>query len=108
MNGEDWNKVETEFWNPENAGDEISGVFVGLQVDVGENKSNVYTVEVEKGKNINFWGATVLDRKMNSVKVGQEVKVVYLGKVSPEGGREYKDFDVFFRDAPMSEAIPAE
>ena len=106
MNGEDWNKVETEIWGPENGGDEISGVYLGVEHDVGENKSNLYTLEVEDGKTVAFWGSKVLDGKMSVVKIGQLVKVIFLGKVSPEGGREYKDFDVFFKFAPSIELNP--
>ena len=63
----------------------------------------MYSLEVAPGKSVGVWGSTVLDGKMNAVKVGQQVKIVYLGKVSPEGGREYKQYEVFFKDAPATE-----
>ena len=100
---EDWNKVETEIWVPGNKGDEISGVYLNVQNEVGENKSNLYTLEVKEGKTLAFWGSKVLDGKMSAVKVGQQVKVLFLGKVTPDGGREYKDYDVFFKSIPSTE-----
>ena len=106
MSDEDWNKVETETWTPENEGDEIFGIYIGVEHDVGENDSNIYTFEVTEGKNVGVWGSTVLDRKMNAVKVGHQVKIVYLGKVTPQGGREYKNYDVFFKTVPLTESTP--
>ena len=100
---ENWNKVETEIWVPENKGDEISGVYLDVQHEIGENKSNLYTLEVKEGKTLCFWGCKVLDGKMTAVKIGQQVKVLFLGKVSPEGGREYKDYDVFFKSEKATE-----
>jgi len=94
---EQWDKVQTEIWVPENKGDEISGIYLNVQLEVGENKSNFYTFEVEEGKTMAFWGSKVLDGKMLAVKVGQQVKVVFLGKVKPDKGREYKDYDVFVK-----------
>jgi len=95
---EQWDKVQTDVWVPENKGDEISGVYLSVQPEIGENKSNLYIIEVEEGKTISFWGSKVLDGKMLAVKVGQQVKVLFLGKVKPEKGREYKEYDVFIKN----------
>ncbi len=90
----EWNKVESEVWSPEE-GDEISGVYLGVQKEIGENKSNLYTIEVEAGKQMGAWGSKVLDGKMISVSVGQQVKIVFNGKIKPEaGGKEYKSYEV--------------
>lgn len=95
MSNEDWEKVEGQIWVPESADDNISGVFLGVQHDVGENKSNLYTLETPDAKQLSFWGCKILDSKMLSVKKGQEIKVVYLGRVKPDKGKEYKNFDLY-------------
>lgn len=95
MTNNDWKKIEADIWVPESMNDEISGRYLGVQHEVGENQSELYSIEVSEGKILNFWGSKVLDGKMVGVQIGQQVKIVFLGKVKPEGGREYKDYDVF-------------
>ncbi len=90
----EWTKVETETWTPEE-GEEISGEYLGVQVEVGENKSNLYKVKTEEGKTVGIWGSAVLDGKMFGMEVGTEIKIAFKGKVKPLKGREYKDYEVF-------------
>ena len=90
---EEWTDVQSETWNPEE-GEEISGIYLGLQAEVGENKSNLYAIETAPGKTINVWGSKVLDGKMLGVKVGQEVRIKFNGKIAPPGGKEYKSYDI--------------
>jgi hypothetical protein len=89
-----WEKVEEGFWVPEEKGDEISGVYLGFKEDIGQNKSRLYSIENEEGK-MNVWGSKVLDGKMMIIKIGQQVKIVFLGRVKSEGKKEYKGYDVF-------------
>lgn len=91
-------EIETGIWKPENENDEIVGVLLSKETDVGINKSNLYTLEVE-GKPVGIWGSTVLDPKMLGVKVGDTVKIVYLGKGEAQGGKSApKLFKVFIDD----------
>lgn len=62
-----------------NAGDSIEGIYVKKKINVGENKANLYVLEV-KEKKLSIWGSTVLDDKMDEVKVGDVITVTYLGK----------------------------
>jgi len=91
---EEWIKVETETWNPEE-GEEISGIYLGVELEVGPNKSNLYSLETEPGKQVGVWGCKVLDGKMLAVKVGQQVKIEFKGKIKPEKGNEYRSYEVF-------------
>jgi hypothetical protein len=91
---DEWNKVETEVWNPEE-GQEISGIYLGVQPEVGENKSNLYSLEISPGKQISVWGCKVLDGKMIGVGIGQQVKIKFVGRIKPEKGKEYKSFEVY-------------
>jgi len=101
-----WKKVELgDTFKFEKVGDEITGLYLGSEENVGENNSNIYQFETE-GKNVSVWGSTVLDTRMKNVKVGEEVKIVFLGlKDSPNRkGKQYKDFDVFHREPSFQEA----
>ncbi len=91
---DEWTKLESEVWNPEE-GDNISGIYLGVQHDVGENKSSIYSIEVSEGKKVGVWGSKVLDGKMIGVKIGQQVKIEFNGKIKPEGGgKEYKTYEI--------------
>lgn len=57
-------------------------------------KTYVLETGEEKRKGVN--GCTVLDRKMSNVEIGQQVKIVYLGKkLNEKTGRDYHDYAVY-------------
>jgi hypothetical protein len=93
MTDDEWAKVETDIWNPDE-GEEISGIYLGVQSEVGVNKSNLYSIETSTGQ-LGVWGCKVLDGSMIGVQVGQQVKIKFVGKVKPEKGNEYKSYEVF-------------
>ena len=63
----------------EKSGDSIEGIYLKKKTNVGENKANLYIIEV-KGKRVSVWGSTVLDDKMDEVKEGDLITITYLGK----------------------------
>ena len=88
-------KVEVNTWKPVEDNDEIVGVFVKAESDVGANNSMLYHMEVEE-KPIAVWGSAVLDTKMAAVKPGDLFKIVYLGKGEAKGGKNApKLYDVY-------------
>jgi hypothetical protein len=102
----DWKKVELgNSWDYKAAkkGDEVIGVFLNKEENVGENNSNVYNLESATGELISVWGSTVLDIRLKNVKLGEEVKIVYLGQLESEKrkGKFYHNFDVYHRELPM-------
>jgi hypothetical protein len=102
----DWKKVElANSWDYKSAknGDEISGIYKFKEENIGENNSNVYTFETPTGDLISIWGSTVLDIRFKNLKVGEEVRVVYLGQLESEKrkGKFYHNFDVFHREVEM-------
>ena len=97
---DEWTKIELEVWNPDE-GAEISGVYLGVQTEVGENKSNLYTLETSEQKQISVWGSKVLDGKMMGIKEGQQVKIKFVGRIKPEKGKEYKSYEIFTK--PLKE-----
>ena len=93
MTEKNYKDVEQEFWSFENEEDSISGIYVSKQENVGENHSIIYNIETPEGIK-SVWGCTVLDNKMKLLGIGDDIKIVFLGKVKPEKGREYKDFKI--------------
>lgn len=82
---------------------ELIGVFTGKETEVGDNESNMYHFEKENGEPVSVWGNAVLDVRLKNIKVGEEVKIIYLGKEKSEKtSRTYHNFDVFHRPAPFS------
>jgi len=108
MTDNDWQKIEQESgetWDFENS-PELQGVLVRKEEHVGPNDSKMYRIQIESDtegtKEIGVWGNTVLDGRFQKVEVGEEVKLVYLGKEkSPKTNREYHAFDVYHRPSPM-------
>ena len=89
---EEYEEVNPEIWKPLNKGDEIKGFYLGVQKEVGEYKSNLYSIETQTGIK-NFFGNIVLNDKMIFIKVGENIKIEYLGEVKGKK-KTYKDFKI--------------
>ncbi len=69
-----WKPIEPRVWKPEQENDRIIGVLVNKEPkDEQTGMSARYYIENEKGMFF-VWGSTVLDDRMQYVKVGQEDK----------------------------------
>lgn len=94
-----WEKVEiAPAFKFENEGDEIEGVLVDVEENVGDNNSMLYTLKTKKGRE-GVWGSTVLDIRMKGIEKGEQVKIVFLGKEESKKrkGASYKNFDIFHK-----------
>ena len=75
----------------------IEGIYFNNKENVGRNLQTIYQFEIGE-ELVDVWGATILDRKMQGIEVGEEVKITYLGKkISKTSKREFKDYDVKHR-----------
>lgn len=90
------------FWKPEKEEEFIEGLLTKVEENVGANNSRVYHIEtLEDHINTKLWGTTILDNRMDEVKVGQQVKITYKGRGKKVGGKqaphiwkvEYKDVE---------------
>lgn len=102
-NDQGWVQVETSpTWDYESQA-EFVGTYIASDSNVGPNNSNLYTFKIADGSNMAVWGNAILDNRLKNCEVGEEVKIVYLGKVESNKvkGRMYHNFDVFKRKAPM-------
>lgn len=88
-------KVELNNWKPEKDEDSIEGILIKVEEDVGVNKSMLYHLDVEC-KPMAVWGSAVLNTKMTATRIGDLIKIVYLGKGEAKGGHNAaKLFDVY-------------
>lgn len=77
------------------------GKLVRIESGVGSNESMLYTFEVPtadgKTELKAVWGSTVLDTRLKNVKIGEIVKIEFLGKEKSKDrkGATYNNFDVF-------------
>lgn len=89
---EEWNKVEKNVWdfkkNPE-----IIGTLKETPDSVFKGKD--YVITDEEGKDHLVYGKTALQTKMNGIKEGTKVKIVFLGEKRSDKDRVYEDYDVY-------------
>jgi hypothetical protein len=111
-NKDEWKTAGTgSSWNYADEGKDasIQGIYLVKEEGVGENNSNIYTLETKDGETVSIWGSTVLDGKFRQVKPGQEVLITYLGKEkNPKTGRTYHNFDLKYRDTPFKNVEDAD
>lgn len=98
---EEINPQEIKF---ENVEDSVEGIVLQKQTDIGPNKANLYSIETSEGVK-NVWGATILDQRMDFVKVGDKVKITFkgLGEKKP-GQNAPKIFSVAVDKEPAIES----
>ena len=118
MTEKEWKRIEmAPTWNYQdkeskefslNEGDELVGIFLGKEEEVGPNKANLYSFRKEDKTIIAVWGSTLLDTRYKNLMEGEEVKTIYLGTVESEkSGRTYHNYEVFHREVETSkEEIP--
>lgn len=99
-------EVEPGMWNPQNDGDQITGVFVKSESEVGANKSMLYHLEVDK-KPVGVWGSTVLDQRMTAVKPGNLIRITYKGLGEKKTGKNPpKIFKLEVDDGNQEQKVP--
>ena len=83
-----------DIWEYEE-GDKLEGLFYGVKHNVGQNGSNIYTIEKDGGEMIDVWGSTVLDGQLSELLIKRNaVSITYIGKKQGKQGKPYKDFTV--------------
>lgn len=88
-------KQATQIIINEDKGDVTEGIYQGRQEHVGENDSQVHYIEID-GELCSFWGSAVLDARLASVQVGDEVRITYKGKAKSKtpGRKGYHDYTI--------------
>jgi len=81
-----YKEINPTNWLYDKDGDFIEGVVVNKQTEVGENKSNLYSIETPTGV-LSVWGSKVLDERMALVKIGTRLRITYKGKAEAKKGK---------------------
>lgn len=104
-----WTEKPMRQWEEENSiyiGEEVHGILEDIRTDIGENASKIYEIYTAVAGLVSVWESTVLADKMKKVMIGSEVKIKFTGEVKPKsGGKNYKTFQVLFRDTPDPELV---
>lgn len=86
----------------------VTGYYIGMKSNVGQNNSNVYEIKLEDGKVVSIWGSGLLDERFEQVPLNCLVRVTYKGIAQPKKptGRPYQNFLVEFdADAKMPMSV---
>src|SRR3990167_3162322 len=89
----DWQEVTPgEFWQPENVGDKVEGIYEGKTIGAF---GDLYLLKTKDGQ-ITLPSKTVLHTKFQNIKEGAEVQIEFLGEKqsTTTKGRKYQDFAV--------------
>lgn len=81
----------------ERKGKEVIGTLIEKRENVGENNSMMYILEDDKKQRMAIWGTGFLDPIMETIDIGQKIKVVFTGtgKATKKGFKPPKLFKVF-------------
>jgi len=94
---DEWEKQESgAYWTPAKINEELVGEVI--TIDEGQYGKN-YTVRQADGKTLITGANKALLPRMVNVKVGTQVKIIYLGEELPtvKGYKPTKLFDVFIK-----------
>jgi len=94
-------------WKPK-INDVVGGKYVGKKEDIGRYHKNLYTLEQLDGEKIAVWGSTQIDREFAKAKLGDFIKIVYLGKINnPKTGNNFHSYDVYIGALPKKKETSA-
>ena len=107
-------KIERKFWIAENEGDTIEGTIIvtGGTVETDFGPMETITLKAPDGEKYRVGLATSLLGLMSEVKLGDYIKIVYLGeKVNPKNKRRFKAYDLYVseddeEELPFNHIIP--
>ncbi len=93
---EEWEEIKSEAYEFEKAGDELIGLYLGIEESPVYEDSWLVRLQDTKSEGIvGFWANMVLKHKLDLCKMGESIKIRYLGEVESKKGRKYKDYKVF-------------
>lgn len=74
--------VEPQVWKPEETGQTLEGVLLHKEERTADAGARYYLSVNVNGKitNCMVWGTTVLDDRMQFVKIGDQVRITYKGE----------------------------
>lgn len=95
----EWKKVKgSSFWTPENTNDQLIGVVVTVHAHAEYGKQ--WDIETSEGEIVRTPSHKVLQNRMDRVKEGDEVKIVFTGTEAPgvKGHKPTQIYDVYTKE----------
>ncbi|MCB1712871.1 MAG: hypothetical protein KDH96_10440 [Candidatus Riesia sp.] len=85
----------------------LQGVLIDIREGVGKNNSTIYAIQKSDGEKVSVWGNAIIDTRLKN-KLNYTVGLEYLGKEKSEkSGREYHNFNVFYKEPERNVADEA-
>jgi len=81
--GNVWNPTQDAEGNPKFVGTEkdiLDGYYIHKKEGVGQNNSNVYTLETEEGVKNEVWGTKLLNDEFEKIRLGKYCRIQWHGK----------------------------
>ena len=91
-----WKEIieENNFWSPKEKGDEVIGTLVLVRTG---QYGKLHELKLDSDEIITVPTWTILNNKLNKIKTGQKVKIVYIGDIKTPNGNA-KDFAVYVKE----------
>jgi len=86
----EYEEIKSKVFSFEKVGDSIEGELI----DVSEGKFGMDYVIQKDNEDYTIFGTAVLRNKMKSVKIGEKVKITFLGLVESKHDNPYKNWKV--------------
>lgn len=106
-NNDGWEKVsngeQAEAWKFKED-KVVQGKYVEKRDGLGHNNATMYILEQPDGTLAGVWETAALRTKFESVVIGDEVKIEYLGVTKSKTGNNYHNFDFYRRPGSDAEA----
>ncbi len=93
-----WTTVETGIWSPEKKGDKMEGKYIGTEEGTVHGRPTVAHLFMVGDGVIKVWGRAQLNTKLDSIPIGSDVRLEYVGKVDTASGNKVIDWKVQHRD----------
>lgn len=90
-----WKELKKEIFWEAKEGEIVEGKLINKEVEVGSNKSNLYSIETETGDIIKIWGSIRLDKLMELITIGNKLRIVCNKIKSLSGNRTFYDYSVY-------------
>ena len=85
-------------WNGKDSnlkeGDSIRGFYVAKKNNIGKFNATIYTILTEEDGKQDVWGGAILDSAFESIKMGAEVEIEYMGTKPSDKGNPIKVYEV--------------
>ena len=93
-----WREQTPEFYKFSEAGQELIGRMVATgSIPIRDTEVRTYTLEVAPGQNVRFLGGVGLDAIMETVPMGQEIKLLFTGLEKTSQGYMVKKFRLWVK-----------